>query len=403
MGLIGLQLEARLVTHGCPDICVPKFATLEIRVGSIHRSIRCRRGRFLIECSRLNDKLVSPQAGWMPRIAKTNQPPFDPLHPRRLLGQHVVPYRFPLVNFEDAAGSPITLNANDENPHRRENEQGIEETDSTLRVDHSVGDQYELFSDTAEVLCRTHFLYRNPSDVKNSPFVRDGKMTTRFLTKICGVRLKSDVQAVAFSGADAIGLNFFLPSARYVNPVSQSTCELSSLAKSLGLIRVGVFVNEPATVVSKIAEQVELDSVQLHGDETVQWLADFAAVSPLPVIKAVKLPTIGLTTPIIAARSRTWLDHGCRVLLDADAGAAHGGGGKTLDWTVVGQWSQSIEADRWTLAGGLNPENVAQAKRLSGSKSVDTASGVEVIGGPKGQKSPDRIAAFAFAAGMSRS
>ena len=82
-------------------------------------------------------------------------------------------------------------------------------------------------------------------------------------------------------------------------------------------------------------------------------------------------------------------------MLDVDAGAAHGGSGKTLDWPSVAAWAKVHPDVHWTLAGGLTPENVGEAIAASGAVSVDTASGVEC---PRGVKNEGRIHAFAAAA-----
>ncbi len=215
-----------------------------------------------------------------------------------------------------------------------------------------------------------------------------------FHIKICGVRKIADVDAVIAAGADAIGVNFFPKSVRYLDPESQATSELVHHAKRGGLTTVGVFVNESAESMLATAERVGFDVVQLHGDETV-GTAESVVAEGLPVIRALKLK------PPVSGRyeldelARDWVGCGCRLLLDADAGAAHGGSGKTLDWDAVAQWAQESGIEDWLLAGGLAPGNVAQAIQASGATSVDVASGVE---SPRGVKSAERITAFASSA-----
>lgn len=209
-----------------------------------------------------------------------------------------------------------------------------------------------------------------------------------FRVKICGVRLKSDVAAVGRAGGDAIGLNFFPPSVRYVTP--DAATELSLFAQELGLARIGVFVNEPVASMMEIAKQVGLDAVQLHGDESIQ---DYAGVT-LPKLRAIKLPRGTVPPETIAAKANPWIAAGYHVLLDVDAGAAHGGSGKTLDWPSVAAWAAANPGVTWTLAGGLTPENVAQAMRISTATSVDTAGGAEI---EKGVKDAARIASFIHA------
>ncbi|MGB7328784.1 MAG: phosphoribosylanthranilate isomerase [Rubripirellula sp.] len=208
-----------------------------------------------------------------------------------------------------------------------------------------------------------------------------------FRVKICGVRLQGDVEAVAAAGGDAIGLNFFPPSVRYVDPADPHTRELSLVAAKLGLFRVGVFVNESPERIAEIAAAVGLDAIQLHGDETVELAAKIAGQK----LRAIKLPVGPLTVSQIDAASRPWVNASYHVLFDADAGAAHGGSGKTLDWPTIAEWASLNPSVSWTLAGGLTPDNVSDAIRISAATSVDTASGVESA---KGAKSTERIRHF---------
>ncbi|MFG0261679.1 MAG: phosphoribosylanthranilate isomerase [Novipirellula sp. JB048] len=211
-----------------------------------------------------------------------------------------------------------------------------------------------------------------------------------FRIKICGVRFKSDVEAVFTAEADAVGFNFFPPSVRYLDPTAAATRELSTLAAARGLCRVGVFVNEPAAQVASIVAQVGLDAIQLHGDEP---LADLAAYQNLglPLFRAVKLPGGRLAAEQVERLARPWIEASCQILFDLDAGPIHGGSGKPLDWGGLQRWSAQHATLPWALAGGLRPENVAAAIEASGAKSVDVASGVE---SPRGQKSSVLIEEF---------
>jgi phosphoribosylanthranilate isomerase len=211
-----------------------------------------------------------------------------------------------------------------------------------------------------------------------------------FRVKICGVRQKSDVESVDAAGGDAIGLNFFPPSVRYLDPEFPVTQELSQHAQERGLVRVGVFVNQPAARIAQIAKTVGLDAVQLHGDETISDFADLR----LPKLRAIKLPRGPVSLETIAAKAAPWISAGYHVLFDVDAGAEHGGSGKTLDWPSIAAWAAENPDVPWTLAGGLTPENVAEAMRISTAISVDTAGGAEI---KKGVKDAARIAAFVHA------
>lgn len=211
-----------------------------------------------------------------------------------------------------------------------------------------------------------------------------------FHIKVCGVRQAQDVKAVADAGGDAIGLNFFPPSVRYINPTDANAQRLSDLAQSLGLSRVGVFVNRAPDEIESIASRVGLDAIQLHGDEPLEIAAELVARGQR-VIRAIKLPPQPDRADRLADRVDPWIDAGCDLLLDAEAGAAHGGSGKTLDWDWIGQWSGQRSGTFWVLAGGLSAENVAEAIASSGATAVDVASGVEQ---PRGTKCPQQIQRF---------
>ncbi|TWU67375.1 phosphoribosylanthranilate isomerase [Crateriforma conspicua] len=211
-----------------------------------------------------------------------------------------------------------------------------------------------------------------------------------FQVKICGVRLKSDVAAVAAAGGDAVGLNFFPPSVRFVDPMSTDASQLADAARGHALRTVGVFVNEPVARIRQISEWLNLDAVQLHGDESIDQAIELQG-DGLTVIRAIKLPVADLTTDLIDAATGPAAAAGLHLLLDADAGRMHGGSGKTLHWPAIHQWSAENPEARWTLAGGLDDDNVRQAVEVSGATSVDVASGVER---PRGVKNDDRIRRF---------
>ncbi len=214
-----------------------------------------------------------------------------------------------------------------------------------------------------------------------------------FRIKICGVRTISDLDAVARSGADAIGLNFFPPSLRFVDPTYQSTIELSKNAASFGLMRVGVFVNRTPQQIERLAQQVELDAVQLHGDEPAESAATWSGLG-LPIIRAIKLPRNELAPEEIESLCEPWISVGCHPLFDAEVGGSHGGLGHSLDWNSLGSWSKRNSQQAFSLAGGLHPKNVAMAINATGTRSVDTASGAEE---PRGTKSRKKIADFVSA------
>lgn len=205
--------------------------------------------------------------------------------------------------------------------------------------------------------------------------------------KICGLRTPGDVAAVAAAGAAYAGFNFFPKSPRFVTP---GEARALALEAPDGLCKVALVVDAEDAVLDAIVAEVPLDMLQLHGHESPARVAEIKARYGLPVMKV-----IGVAE---AADLADLLDYQLvsdQILVDAKApkGAVlPGGNGLTFDWRLlVGRkWLKP-----WMLAGGLTPDNVAQAVRLTGARQVDVASGVESA---PGAKDAARIAAFVAAA-----
>lgn len=214
-----------------------------------------------------------------------------------------------------------------------------------------------------------------------------------FRIKICGVTTDRDIDDVAAAGADAVGLNFHPPSIRFLD--QQRGSELARRAASAGLTTVGVFVDVPTEQIRALAEQLQLDYVQLHGDQTAAdaaWLADRGC----RVIRVLRLPAGSLDPQFIGDQIALWEAIACPLLLDAEVGAAGGGMGARLDWGGVGRWAKAAGPElRWALAGGLTPETVHEAIAQTAARAIDVASGVE---SPRGKKSQPRIQALVAAA-----
>ncbi|MEX2140829.1 MAG: phosphoribosylanthranilate isomerase [Pirellulales bacterium] len=199
-----------------------------------------------------------------------------------------------------------------------------------------------------------------------------------FKVKICGVRRAEDLPHIAAAGADAVGLNFYPQSKRYL-PLEEATSVAAAVPA--GVARVGVFVNASTPEILAAAEQCRLVYLQLHGDESPFQLAELRA---WPVIKAFRFRAEGWT-PIekyIAECKR----HGVlpvAVLIDSPGTAgSYGGTGAAVDWQALADWRSHIDLPL-ILAGGLTPENVAEAISVVGPSAVDTASGVESPDGYK--------------------
>ena len=205
--------------------------------------------------------------------------------------------------------------------------------------------------------------------------------------KICGLRTLADVAAVAASGAAYAGFVFFAKSPR--NLTIPQARDLA-LAAPPGLAKVALVVDADDATLDAIIEAMPLDMLQLHGHESPERVAELRARYGLPVMKAVGVADEGDLAAVfdysLAAD---------QLLIDAKPpknATLPGGNGLTFDWRLVAQrrWLRP-----WMLAGGLTPDNVATAIRLTNARQVDVSSGVESA---PGVKDPARIAAFVRAA-----
>jgi phosphoribosylanthranilate isomerase len=203
-------------------------------------------------------------------------------------------------------------------------------------------------------------------------------MPTR--VKICGITTWEDARLSVALGASALGFNFFPPSPRAISPA-----DAWNIVRRLPpfVEAVGVFVNWPPVAVDALARALRLGAVQLHGAESPEEVADLGRSRR--VIKAVQVGR-GFRVASLGRFRRA-----DAILLDGLKRGLHGGTGLTLDWNLARR------AKRYgpiILAGGLTPENIAEAIRVARPYAVDVASGVE--SGP-GKKDPARLRAL-FAA-----
>jgi phosphoribosylanthranilate isomerase len=193
-----------------------------------------------------------------------------------------------------------------------------------------------------------------------------------FQLKICGVCHAADITAIAAAGADAVGLNFYPQSKRFL---TEREAEEIAGALPSGLARVGVFVNASSAVMLATAQRYNLDFLQLHGDEPPEQLTELRA---WPVIKAFRFGPDGWRS--IQSYLMACKQHGAlpvAVLADAPAASGEfGGTGRTADWTALSEWRSHIDQPL-ILAGGLNPNNIVRAIELVRPSAVDTAGGVE--------------------------
>ena len=198
--------------------------------------------------------------------------------------------------------------------------------------------------------------------------------------KICGITRVQDVQAVANSGADALGLVFYDKSPRYVS--LQQAAQLAHAAPPFVTL-VGLFVNASAEYVRAAMEHAPLDLLQFHGDESPEFCAQFGR----PYLKAIRVKA-GVDLLQCAA-----LYSGARgLLLDAHVEGIAGGTGATFDWALIPRKLPLPVI----LSGGLHVGNVADAIKQVRPYAVDVSSGVESDGVEitKGIKDAAKIAAF---------
>ncbi len=209
--------------------------------------------------------------------------------------------------------------------------------------------------------------------------------------KICGLRDAATVDAAVRAGAAYVGLVFFPPSPRAVS-IGQAA-ELAAHVPP-GIAKVGLFVDPDDAALDAVLERVPLDIVQLHGHESPARVAAVRAHTRLPVMKAV-----GLAEAPDLELLESYFPVADQILVDARPprnAPLPGGNGLAFDWRLIAGRRWPVP---WMLAGGLTPDNVAEAIAMTGARQVDVSSGVESA---PGVKDPARIAAFAQAAGAGR-
>ncbi|MCK0141740.1 phosphoribosylanthranilate isomerase [Aliiroseovarius sp. F20344] len=205
--------------------------------------------------------------------------------------------------------------------------------------------------------------------------------------KICGLKDPAQLAAAVDAGARYIGFNFFPKSPRSVT-LDQAAALM--LDVPTGVAKVSLVVDMDNAGIEDIVKHTTTDMIQLHGSESPERVAEVKAIFGLPVIKA-----IGISGPDDVAQIERFAGVADQLLIDAKApkGAdLPGGNGVTFDWRLV---QRKYWPCPWMLAGGLTPENVAEAIRLTGANQVDVSSGVETAPGIKDE---GLIAAFCAAA-----
>jgi phosphoribosylanthranilate isomerase len=203
----------------------------------------------------------------------------------------------------------------------------------------------------------------------------------RVEAKICGLSTPETVDAAVAGGARWVGFMTYPRSPRHV-----ATETLRALASRVpaSVGRVGVFVDPDDTLIDERRAAGVFDLLQLHGSETAQRVLDIKRRTGKPVMKVIKVAQPADVERGLAAYAGV----ADRLMFEPAEGILPGGNAKALDWTILSGRKVPLP---WLLAGGLNPDNVAEAVRVTGARAVDVSSGVEAT---RGVKSVDLIKLF---------
>ncbi|MCB1343547.1 MAG: phosphoribosylanthranilate isomerase [Pseudooceanicola sp.] len=204
--------------------------------------------------------------------------------------------------------------------------------------------------------------------------------------KFCGLSRPADVAAAVAAGAGYVGFVFF---ARSPRNVSVEAARALALTVPPGVAKVALTVDAADDVLDAITGAVPLDVLQLHGRESPERVVAVRQRYGLPVMKAV-----GVAEEADLSGLETYGGVADQLLVDArppKGAALPGGNGLAFDWRLIAGRRWPVP---WMLAGGLTPDNVAEAVRVTGARQVDVSSGVESA---PGVKDATRIAAFAAA------
>jgi phosphoribosylanthranilate isomerase len=199
--------------------------------------------------------------------------------------------------------------------------------------------------------------------------------------KICGLSTPETLDAAVAGGARFVGFVTFPKSPRHI-----STDAMRTLGARVpkGVTRVGLFVDPDDALLDEKLATGALDLLQLHGAETPDRVAAIKRRTGKPVMKVIKVAEAGDVERGVAAYASV----ADRLMFEAAGGELPGGNAKVFDWTLLAGRTVPLP---WLLAGGLTPDNVAEAVRVTGARTVDVSSGVE---SSRGVKSITLIDAF---------
>lgn len=191
--------------------------------------------------------------------------------------------------------------------------------------------------------------------------------------KICGITNLRDAEAAVAMGADLIGFNFYDKSPRYIGP--QKAHQI--VMRLAGFVEIaGVFVNAGLEEIQRISSEVELDWIQLHGDETPGFCESLDSFSS-SIMKAIRVKG-----PADIEYARNFSVHG--LLFDAYDRKKYGGTGQKFDWEILAKVIGSFPYKIF-LAGGINPDNIVDASKIN-PYAIDVCSGIESEPGRKDHK-----------------
>jgi len=197
--------------------------------------------------------------------------------------------------------------------------------------------------------------------------------------KICGITQPDQARRAIDAGVDAIGLVFYPPSVRAVD-IDTANAIVSAVTPMVSV--VGVFADQPETDVAAVCEQVPLDVLQFHGDESAGFCRGFSR----PWFKGVRMrPELSLE------QAMTEFDQARGVLVDTYKSGIMGGTGTAFDWSRL----KGVDRNKLILAGGLTADNVREALETVNPVAIDVSTGVESA---PGVKDPELIKKFMSAA-----
>lgn len=189
--------------------------------------------------------------------------------------------------------------------------------------------------------------------------------------KICGITNLGDALTAVKAGADSLGFNFYEKSLRYISP---------KIAREIvghfpdNMDKVGVFVDETIEKIIEISATADLDAIQLHGDESPEFVQQLRTQTRRQIIKAFRLSPGFKPEEVLKYKADA-------ILIDAYSPTEPGGTGKTVDWTIAKKCSALVST--LYLAGGLSIDNVSDAIKIVRPFAVDACSRLESEPGKK--------------------